>query len=146
MRETFDLVVVGKYCGKGRRKGSFGALLCAVLNQKEQRFEIFTKVGTGFTDEDAKEIDNLLSGHIVPEIQKNVLIKNKMLPDIFIEPVIVIEVLGMEITESRGHTAGEGKGETGLSLRFPRFLCIRHDKGSYEATTIKEIRKLKKST
>jgi DNA ligase 1 len=25
--------------------------------------ETFTKVGTGFTDEDAKEIDSLLSGH-----------------------------------------------------------------------------------
>jgi DNA ligase 1 len=143
MRETFDLVIVGKYYGRGRRKGSFGALLCAALNQEEQRFETFTKVGTGFTDEDAKEIDNLISGHIVPEIPKNVVIKNRMLPDIFIEPAKVIEVLGMEITESPGHTAGEGKGETGLALRFPRFLRIRRDKGPYEATTVKEIRELK---
>jgi DNA ligase-1 len=35
-----------------------------------------------------------------------------MLPDIFIEPVVVIEVLGTEITESPGHTAGEEKGKT----------------------------------
>lgn len=143
MRETFDLVIVGKYYGRGRRKGSFGALLCAALNQEEQRFETFTKVGTGFTDEDAKEIDNLLSGHIVPEAPKNVVIKNRMLPDIFIEPAVVIEVLGMEITESPGHTAGKGNGETGIALRFPRFLRIRRDKGPYEATTVKEIRELK---
>ena len=63
MRETFDLVIVGKYYGRGRSKGSFGALLCSALNREEQRFETFTKVGTGFTDEDAKEIDNLISGH-----------------------------------------------------------------------------------
>lgn len=146
MRETFDLVIVGKYYGRGRRKGSFGALLCAALNQEEQRFETFTKVGTGFTDEDAKEIDSLLSEHIVHEIPKNVVIKSRMLPDIFIEPAVVIEVLGMEITESPGHTAGEGKGETGLALRFPRFLRIRRDKGPYEATTVKEIRELKERT
>ena len=146
MRETFDLVIVGRYYGRGRRKGSFGALLCAVLNQEEQRFETLTKVGTGFTDKDAKEIDSLLSEHIVHDIPKNVLIKKRMLPDIFIEPAVVIEVLGMEITESPGHTAGEGRGETGLALRFPRFLRIRRDKGPYEATTVKEIRELKERT
>jgi DNA ligase 1 len=88
----------------------------------------------------------LISGHIVPEIPKDVVIKNRMLPDIFIEPAIVIEVLGMEITESPGHTAGEGKGETGLALRFPRYLRIRRDKGPYEATTVKEIRELRERT
>jgi DNA ligase-1 len=143
LRETFDLVVVGKYYGRGRRKGSFGALLCAALNEDEQRFETFTKVGTGFTDADAKEIDSLLLEHVIPEIPKNVIITSKMIPDIFIEPAVVIEVLGTEITESPGHTAGEGKGETGLALRFPRFLRIRPDKGPYEATTVKEIKNLK---
>jgi DNA ligase-1 len=143
MRETFDLVIVGRYYGRGKRKGSFGALLCAVLNEEEQRFETFTKVGTGFTEEDAKEIDSLLSKHVVPEIPKNVSIKSRMLPDTFIEPSIVIEVLGTEITESPGHTAGETEGETGLALRFPRFLRIRYDKAPYNATTLKEIKDLK---
>jgi len=69
-----------------------------------------------------------------------------MLPDIFIEPAVVIEVLGMEITESPGHTAGEGKGETGLTLQFPRILRIKPDKGPYDATTVKEIRNLKEGT
>jgi DNA ligase-1 len=143
MRETFDLVIIGKYYGRGRRKGSFGALLCAALNEEEQLFETFTKVGTGFTDADAKEIESLLSEHVIPEVPKNVVVKSRMLPDIFIEPAVVIEVLGMEITESPGHTAGGGKGESGLALRFPRFLRIRPDKGPYEATTVKEIRNLK---
>lgn len=146
MRETFDLVIVGKYYGRGKRKGSFGALLCAVFNKEEQRFETFTKVGTGFTEEDAKEIDSLLSGHIVSEIPKNVLIKSRMLPDIFVEPAAVIEVLGTEITESPGHTAGQGEGDTGLALRFPRFLRIRYDKGPADVNTVKEIRNLKEGT
>jgi DNA ligase-1 len=145
MRETFDLVIIGKYYGRGKRKGSFGALLCAILNEEEQRFETFTKVGTGFTEEDAEKIDSLLSGHIISEIPKNVFIKNRMLPDIFVEPVVVIEVLGTEITESPGHTAGQGEGDTGLALRFPRFLRIRYDKGPYDVTTVKEVRDLKES-
>jgi DNA ligase 1 len=143
MRETFDLVVVGSYYGRGRRRGSFGALLCAVLNEEEQRFETLTKVGTGFTEADAEEINSLLSAHIVSEAPKDVSIKKGMLPDVFIEPAVVIEVLGSEITNSPGHTAGEGKEETGLALRFPRFLRIRSDRGPYDATTVKEIRDLK---
>lgn len=143
MRETFDLVVVGSYYGRGRRKGSFGALLCAVLNEEEQRFETLTKVGTGFTEINAVEINNLLSTHVVSEIPKNVSIKKGMMPDIFIEPAIVIEVLGSEITNSPGHTAGEGEEGTGLALRFPRFLRIRYDRAPYDATTVKEIRYLK---
>lgn len=143
MRETFDLVIVGKYYGRGKRKGSFGALLGAVLYEEKQRFETFTKVGTGFTEADAKEIDNLLSGHIVAEVPKNVFIKNRMLPDILVEPSLVIEVLGSEITESPSHTAGQREGDTGLALRFPRFLHIRYDKGAYDITTVKEVRNLK---
>ncbi len=146
MRETFDLVIIGKYYGRGKRKGSFGALLCAILNEEKQRFETFTKVGTGFTEADAKEIDSLLSGHTISEAPKNVFIKSRMLPDIFLEPSVVIEVLGTEITKSPGHTAGQGEGDTGLALRFPRFLRIRYDKGPYDITTVKEVRNLKKGT
>jgi len=143
MRETFDLVVVGSYYGRGRRKGSFGALLCAALNEEKQQFETFTKVGTGFTEADAEEINSLLSANTVSEAPENVTIKKGMIPDIFTEPAVVIEVLGSEITNSPGHTAGEEKGETGLALRFPRFLRIRYDKGPYDATTVREIRELK---
>ena len=143
MRETFDLVIVGKYYGRRRRKSSFGGLLAQLYNAEKQRFETFTKVGTGFTDEEAKEIDNLFSEHIVPEIPKNFFIKSKMLPDIFIEPVVVIEVLGTEITESPGHTAGEGNEKIGLALCFSRFLRIRYDKELHDVTTVREIWNLK---
>ncbi len=101
---------------------------------------------TGFTEADAEEINRLLSDHIVSEIPKDVSIKKGMLPDIFIEPAVVIEVLGSEITNSPGHTAGEGEEETGLALRFPRFLRIRHDKTPYDAMTVKEVRDLKDGT
>ena len=43
MRETFDLVIVGKYYGRRRRKSSFGGLLCVALYAEKQRFETFKK-------------------------------------------------------------------------------------------------------
>ncbi len=66
-----------------------------------------------------------------------------MLPDIFIEPIVVIEVLGTEITESTGYTVGEGKEKTGLALLFPRFLRIRYDKDLHDVMKVREIWNLK---
>ncbi|MBN2487409.1 MAG: ATP-dependent DNA ligase [Methanosarcinaceae archaeon] len=140
VRETFDLVIVGSYYGKGKRKVSFGALLCAALNKNENRYETFTKVGTGFNDDDFEEINELLDKHFVDKVPANVLIEKDMQPDRYIEPSVVIEVLGSQITASPGHTAGKNKGDKGLALRFPRFLRIRYDKGPAEATTVEEIR------
>ena len=78
---------------KEKEKDLLELCLCALFNQKEQRFETFTKVGTGFTEAMAKEINSLLKCHILSEPSKNVSIKNRMLPDIFVEPAVVIEVL-----------------------------------------------------
>jgi ATP-dependent DNA ligase len=49
--------------------------------------------------------------------------KNRILPDIFIEPAVVIEVLGAEITESPRHTAVEEKGKQGLHCDFLAFYA-----------------------
>jgi DNA ligase-1 len=141
MQETFDVVVVGSYHGKGRRKGTFGALLCAVYNKDDDEFETFTKVGTGFTDEKYEEIEKALDEYKAEEKPTNVKIKKEMEPDEYYTPALVIEIMGAEITRSPKHTAGEQKGK-GYALRFPRFLHIRPDKSADEATTTKEIRKL----
>jgi DNA ligase-1 len=140
IRETFDLVVVGSYYGRGRRHGSFGALLCAVLNEEENRFETFTKVGTGFTDEDFDEMNSLLENHLIDKAPANVVISKDMEPDLYVDPSVVIEVLGSQITKSPAHTAGNDNTEKGFALRFPRFLRIRYDKGPSEATTVEEIK------
>ncbi len=138
MRETFDVAVVGSYYGRGKRKGLFSALLCAVYNKGEDTFETFTKVGTGFTDESFRTIRGLLKDHKVQEKPKRLRLKRVMEPDEFYEPAMVIEIMGAEITRSPSHTAGEVNGR-GLALRFPRFLNIREDKGPDEVTTVEEI-------
>ncbi|WP_135604260.1 ATP-dependent DNA ligase [Methanococcoides sp. NM1] len=143
VRETFDLVIVGSYHGRGKRKGSFGALLCAVLNKDKNQYETLTKVGTGFEEKDFEELEKLLKNNSVKEQPVNVSIKKNMEPDRYIEPSVVIEVLGSEITSSPSHTAGTGDSKKGFALRFPRFFRIRYDKAPSDATTVEEVEELK---
>ncbi|MBD3389488.1 ATP-dependent DNA ligase [Candidatus Micrarchaeota archaeon] len=142
MRETFDLAVVGSYHGRGSRAGHFGALLCAAFNPKKDRFETFTKVGTGFTDESFSSLQKLLKKHRARKKPESVVVENDMEPDVYYEPGLVIEVFGAEITRSPSHTAFRKKGK-GLALRFPRFQRVRRDKGPEDATTIMEIKRIK---
>ncbi len=143
LEDTFDVVVVGSYHGKGRRKGFFGSLLCAVYNKDDDAFETFTKVGTGFTDETFNALKEKLEKYRVSKRPKQLRLKQAMEPDEFYEPKVVIEIMGAEITRSPGHTAGEENGR-GLALRFPRFLQIREDKGPDEVTTVEEIKSMLK--
>ncbi|MBD3355257.1 ATP-dependent DNA ligase [Candidatus Woesearchaeota archaeon] len=143
MKEAIDAVVVGSFHGKGKRKGGFGALLCAVFNKDKDRFETFTKVGTGFTDNDFKVIGKKLKKIETGNRPKRLKVKKNMKPDIYYKPKLVIEIIGAEITRSPSHTAAEKNGK-GLALRFPRFQRVREDKAPDDATTIKEIKQLKK--
>ena len=52
MTDTVDLVVVGAFHGRGKRVGTYGALLLATYNKERDTFETVTKCGTGFTDKD----------------------------------------------------------------------------------------------
>jgi DNA ligase-1 len=132
LRDTFDLVVVGGYHGKGRRAGTYGALLCAVYNSKKDIFETFCKLGSGFTD---KELSKLLRKFKkIKHKPARLEVKKIMKPDVWFDPRIVVEVTGAELTKSPSHTSG-------YALRFPRFLRWREKKPE-QATTKKEILKI----
>ncbi len=133
MVDTFDLVIVGAFAGKGKRAGSYGSLLCAVYNKKKNRYDTFTKLGTGFTDEQLKNLPKKLKRYELKHKHPLVNAKKEMKPDIWFTPAIVVEVLGAEITKSPIHTAD------GLALRFPRFLRYRPEKNAEQATTVKEV-------
>ncbi len=131
MVDTFDLVVVGAFAGRGRRGGTYGSLLCAVYNKNKNRYDTFTKLGTGFTDEQLKNLPKKLKRYEIKN--KHPLVNSKIKPDIWFKPAIVVEVLAAEITKSPIHTA------EGLALRFPRFLRYRPEKSPEQATTVKEV-------
>jgi DNA ligase-1 len=132
LRDTFDLVVVGAYLGRGRRAGTYGALLCAVYNDKTDRFETFCKLGSGFTDKELAGLPKKFKK--IPHKPARLEISKAMIPDVWFDPRVVVEVTGAELTKSPNHTAG-------YALRFPRFLRWR-EKTPEEATTKKEILKM----
>lgn len=136
--DTFDLTVVGALYGAGRRAKTYGSLLVAAYNSKTNKYYSFTKVGTGFTDETLDELPKILNKYKLKE--KSKLVETGMKMDVWFEPKIVLEISGAEITVSPIHTVAEDKAkQSGLALRFPRFLRWRKDKSAEEATTIQEI-------
>jgi DNA ligase-1 len=135
VKDTYDLVVVGAFHGRGRRAGTYGALLCAVYDKKKDQFETFTKLGAGFTDKVLAELPKILKKYKTDEKSARVILKKEMKPDFFFEPGIVVEVLGAEITKSPFHSSG-------YALRFPRFIRFRDDKSPEQATSKKEIKKI----
>jgi len=140
MTDTVDLVVVGAFHGRGKRAGTYGALLLAAYNKEADTFETVTKLGTGFTDEDLKKLPELLQKHLVPRKHSRVL--SKLEADVWFEPKVVLEVLGAEITLSPIHVCALDsiRKDSGLAIRFPRFTGnYRTDKAAEDATTSAEI-------
>ncbi len=138
LADTFDLVVVGAFSGKGKRAGTYGALLCAAYHKKTDSFETFCRLGSGFTDKTLEELPKKMGKYRVSHKPARVKVHKNMKPDVWFNPSVVVEVLGAEITRSPLHTVSIEKSK-GLALRFPRFKRFREDKKAEQATTVKEI-------
>lgn len=143
LADSIDGVVVGAFAGRGRRAGRYGALLMAVYDPSQDRFESFCKVGSGFDDEALAALPGRLmsweTDHAPPGVQSG------LTPDVWVRPGLVLEVRGAELSLSQIHRAAYGKVRpgAGLALRFPRFTGrYREDKGPTEATTSAELLRL----
>ncbi|MFH2109993.1 MAG: ATP-dependent DNA ligase [Candidatus Bathyarchaeota archaeon] len=139
MQDTVDLVVVGAFHGRGRRAGSYGALLAAAYDHEADVFRTVCKVGSGFTDENLEQILSMFKPLAMEH--RHARVDSLLDAEVWFEPEKVMEVLGDEITASPLHTAafGEVRKDSGLAIRFPRFTRWRDDKGAEEATTVQEI-------
>jgi len=146
MTDTVDLVIVGAFHGRGKRAGTYGALLLAAYNPENDTFETVTKCGTGFTDEDLAKLPKMTQKHIINH--KHPRVNSTLEADVWFEPVVALEILGAEITLSPIHTCALSsirKG-SGLAIRFPRFTGnYRLDKAAEDATTVEEIVEMYKS-
>jgi len=140
MTDTVDLVIIGAFHGRGKRAGTYGALLLATYDPEADTFETVTKCGTGFTDKDLASFPEILRKHEIP--RKHSRVKSTLEADVWFEPAVVLEILGAEITLSPIHTCAMDsirKG-SGLAIRFPRFTGkYRTDKAAEDATTSLEI-------
>jgi DNA ligase-1 len=140
MTDTVDLVVVGALYGRGKRAGTYGALLLASYNSENDTFETVTKCGTGFTDEDLAKLPKLMEKYAISH--KHPRVNSMLEADIWFEPAVAIEILGAEITLSPIHTCAMDsvRRGSGLAIRFPRFTGnYRLDKSAEDATTASEI-------
>jgi len=143
LNDTVDLVLLGYYFGKGKRaEFGVGALLAGVYDAEKDRFATITKLGTGLSDAEWRQIheraDKLQLDH------RPARVDSILTPDVWLEPEVVVEVMADEITPSPRHTAGKaGEDEPGFALRFPRVVSFRGaDKRPEDATTVKEIAQL----
>ncbi len=140
MTDTVDLVVVGAFHGRGKRAGSYGALLLAAYDPDEDVFKTVTKCGTGFTDEDLKKLPKMMEKYRI--LHRHSRVVSTIDADVWFEPAVVVETIGAEITLSPVHTCAIDviRKDSGLAIRFPRFTGnYRLDKSAEDATTVKEV-------
>ena len=134
LADTFDLVVMGYYYGRGKRTGfGIGAFLTGL--RKGDKWVSMAKVGTGLSDDDFRELKKKLEKHTVAEKPENYDVSGNLLADVWVDPAVVVEIAADELTKSPVHAGG-------LALRFPRLIKFRDDKGPAQATTWKEMEEI----
>lgn len=159
LNDTIDCVVLGYIYGKGKRtEFGAGALLVGVYDKKNDEFVTVSKIGTGLTDDEWREIKT--KSEKLKVTNKPARVNSLIIPSVWVEPKIVIEVLADEITRSPLHTAGMANSPTslvvshnnandqklktndqvGYALRFPRLVSFRSlDKIAEDATSVEEL-------
>jgi DNA ligase-1 len=123
--ESLDLIVTGATWGEGRRAHWLASLLLSAYDPAKGEFLEIGRLGTGLTDEQFKEMTELLKPLVVAEKGQEVVLK----------PKIVVEVAYEEIQKSPTYSSG-------YALRFPRLVRIRNDKGALDADTTERIEEL----
>jgi len=142
LTDTVDLVLLGYYFGKGKRtEFGAGALLAGVYDEDKDEFVTITKIGTGLSDNEWREIHKRGDG--IQLDHKPARVDSILNPSVWLQPEIVVEVMADEITRSPVHTAGKVGDNPGYALRFPRIVSFRtEDKKPEDSTSVKEIRQM----
>ncbi|KAK3293029.1 uncharacterized protein B0H64DRAFT_327531 [Chaetomium fimeti] len=143
--DTLDLVPIAGWHGQGRKAAWWSPILLAVRNDETGCLEAVCKCMSGFTDVFYKANRAFYDdGSGGGGGRTNTLARKPGFvdydgpaPDVWFEPQEVWEVAFADVTVSPTYTAAIGlvKEDRGLSLRFPRFLRKREDKGVEEAST-----------
>src|SRR3989338_8062902 len=141
LTDTVDCVLLGVYSGRGKRtEFGVGGLLVGVYDKLRDEFVTISRIGTGLTDEEFREV-NKIAQHLKLS-RKPARVNSKIGPSFWVEPKVVLEVYADEITKSPIHTAGEKDG-IGYALRFPRLVKFREaDRRPEDATTVSEVEKI----
>lgn len=143
--DSFDLVPIGGYYGKGKRVGVFGAFLVACYDDDNEEFQAICKIGTGMSEKQMKEFSDKLKAPekvlSVPPRMYRLPEKEEGLPDVWFKASEVWEVKCADLSLSPKYFAAVGIVDEvkGIALRFPRFVREREDKKPEDATTAKSV-------
>jgi len=133
--DTIDCLVMGYYKGRGKRASfGIGAFLVGVYEKSKDRFLTVAKIGTGLSDEQWRQMRQRCDQIKTPQKPKNYQVDKNLIPDVWCQPAIVVEIKADEITKSPIHTAG-------FALRFPRLERFR-SKRPEQATSVTELLEL----
>lgn len=127
-----DLVITGAEYGTGKRSGWLSSFIISCKYDNE--FLEVGKVSTGFKEKESikKEASNDISYEKLTEMLKPYIIKEKG-KKVEIKPKIIVAVSYQEIQKSPNYNSG-------IALRFPRFIRLRPDKHLSEVDTLNEIK------
>jgi DNA ligase-1 len=139
--DSTDLVPIGAFYGRGKRTGVYGAYLLACYDPETETYQAITKLGTGLSDEMLKQFYEQLKEKVVQKIPSDYCLAEGINPDVWFEPSTVWEILGADLSISPKYTAAIGLVDRnkGISLRFPRFLRVREDKTTTQATSSSQV-------
>jgi DNA ligase-1 len=139
--DTFDCVPIGAWVGRGKRTGVYGSYLLAVWNTESEEYQTICKIGTGFSEELLKQLADSMKEVVIPEPKRYFRYSDALAPDVWFEPQAVWEVKAADISISPAHMAGVGLVDVskGISIRFPRLVRVRDDKGPEDSTSPEQL-------
>lgn len=135
--DTIDLIPIAGWHGQGRKAKWWSPILLAVRNPTTGSLEAVTKCISGFTDKFYQANKEKYAEGSDNVIARPSYVEYPGQPQVWFEPQEVWEMAFADITKSPTYLAALGlvDAERGLSMRFPRFLKVREDKGIDEAST-----------
>ncbi|KAK0466463.1 ATP-dependent DNA ligase [Desarmillaria tabescens] len=141
--DSLDLIPIGAWNGNGRKAKFWSPILLGMWDPSSGCPVAVCKCMSGFTDAFYKDITERYALREDSDVCSQKSCWNCELggfrPDVYFKPQEVWEIRGADITISPVSIAAKGlvSSTKGLSLRFPRFIRVREDKGVSQASTPK---------